>query len=573
MNRAITCALLLAACGGASNTAPGDGPEPGSDAGPVTPDPPSDVHAEAGERDHCVLAWTPPPQEVDGYEIATDARGWSFDDADTHGGIAPRGAMAVLDFSQSSLGELSPVAIRIRSRNHGRMSAFTAPVTCRLPVRAPLFVTVTLEPDGFALGWDALSRVAVRYEVERARLDASGAPGAWAALASLPAPAPNDPSAIDQHLTDSAALPAGSAYAYRVSAVAPGGERGTSGLTRSATLGAALTTSTVTLPPSIVTVADRAGHYATFSAQADGFVYTWGTGAPFTSSPVIAASPYAPFVKLDALGLPHAVYGKSVGGANNITHGWSDGTQWHEETIATRSPSATTATPSLSFDLDATGTPVLMWRLSNINASYEVAHKSAGTWIIQPLSALTIAQVFGSYTVFTDASGVVHLALAAALDLHHLQLTNDTWTDEHAPGEPTFGLLLATGRDPAHLAICYDDFGVPTCVRKTPAGWGALERLSPLPSSLSLDGIGWLAMADDGNRLALLHQDAGSQLFRSDARGRWNEIAFPRLDAGAFEPTQFLGFDAAGKLFILVDPNAAIDRTATTVAYERRAEP
>jgi hypothetical protein len=29
----------------------------------------------------------------------------------------------------------------------------------------------------------------------------------------------------------------------------------------------------------------------------------------------------------------------------------------------------------------------------------------------------------------------------------------------------------------------------------------------------------------------------------------------------------------AGKLFILVDPNAATDQASTTVAYERRAEP
>jgi len=571
VNRGIACAFtLMAACGGSSSSVP----DPGSGADPVVPGPPSDVHAVSGPAwNQCVLAWTPPLQEVDSYEIMTDAPGWSFDDADTHGGIAPRGSMAVLDFSQTYLAELSPVAIRIRSRNHGAVSAFTPPVTCRLPVLAPFAAAVTLQADGIAVAWDALSTVASTYDVERATLDASGAPGTWSSIATLPAPAPID---FDQRMIDGAAHPAGSAYAYRVSAVAPGGERGTSPPATSATLGAALTTSTVMLPPSIVTIADRAGHYAMVGALSGSLVYTWGNGTQWTNSPPIAATPYAPFVKLDALGLPHAVYGKPATGFNvvDITHGWSDGAQWHEETIATRFLTSSTATPTLAFDLDATGTPVLMWTVGGVNASYEVAHKAAGSWIIQPLDELTTARVFGSYTMFTDASGVVHLAIAAALELRHLQLTNNAWSDERAPGAPTFGLLVATGRDPSHLAICFDDFGsTPRCVRKTPAGWSPLEWLSPVPTGLSFGGIGWLAMSDDGQRLALLHQNRGSQLFRSDAPGVWNEIAFPQLGAGQFEPTQLLGFDAAGKLFILVDPNAAIDQASTTVAYERRFEP
>jgi hypothetical protein len=570
----------IAGCGGSGGTGSGSG-------GPESLQPPSNVHAGIDPvSGRCILAWTPPAQPVDGYEITTSEAGWAFSDGDTHGGIAPGIAtQAALDFSQTSARELTQVDIRIRSRHHGELSAFAPAVSCVLPVASPDEVVAAIQTDGIAVTWASGSSVAATIELERATLDAAGTPGSWSRIATLQAL-----HSLDAQTQLDTAVAVGAAYGYRVSAVAPGGQRGTSRVATSLVIGAPLVASTVMLPPSDVTVTDGKGHYATFRGGfGSPLQITWGDGATWASSPAIAAQAYPPLVRLDTAGLPHTVYGKPPGSGAGvvITHGWTDGTQWLEEPIAQRSLVSFSGS-QLVFDLDATGTPVPMWSLGN--QRFEAATRVAGSWPVQPLDTLIAATPFGPYTVFTDTSGVPHLIVATNAGIRHIQLSGGAWTGELVPGRDgvTDGPLLGAGHDPEHLAVCFDDFASgfnlqPICVRKTAAGWGAHELLGRLPT-LAMFDEGRIALSADGRRLAVVHQllnqgasplfGSGSHLFRSEDGGAWSEIAFPPIDPlGLHEPPQFLGFDAAGKLFTLVDPTAGRDGSAATVAYRLSSEP
>lgn len=52
------------------------------------------------------------------------------------------------------------------------------------------------------------------------------------------------------------------------------------------------------------------------------------------------------------------------------------------------------------------------------------------------------------------------------------------------------------------------------------------------------------------------------------------QISLPAIDPlGVHEPPQLLGFNAAGKLFTLLDPTAGRDGSAATVAYRLSSEP
>jgi hypothetical protein len=118
-------------------------------------------------------------------------------------------------------------------------------------------------------------------------------------------------------------------------------------------------------------------------------------------------------------------------------------------------------------------------------------------------------------------------------------------------------------------------------VRKTPAGWGTQERLGLLPTAPHYEEA-MIAMSADGRRLAVLHQvlmttsgpGNGTYVFRPEDGGAWSEIASPALSGpGLPEPAPFLGFDATGTLFTLVDPTAATDGSSTTAAYRLSREP
>lgn len=586
----VSVALTVALVGCSSS---GSGPEmpppgmTGSGSGSDMPgplDPPSGVHVEASTvSHHCVLTWTPPAQPVDGYRISANVLNWAFADEDTHGGIAPGIAtQAELEFSQSPVHELSKVDIRIQSRHHSQFSSASPPVTCVLPVTAPQDVAPVIQPGGIAVTWMAFSAIASSIQLESTTLDATGMPGTWSVIAALP---PRPQNAISQTQVDTSAVVLGTVYAYRVSAVAPTGERGTSPVAASPAIGAPLASSTVALPPASATVADGQGHFAMFSVTSTpaALHFIWGDGTTFHSSPAIAAMAFAPFVRLDAAGLPHTVYGKpgAPGTGLVITHGWSDGTQWLEETIAQRGviPNSTT-TPALAFDLDATGTPVAMWSLGN--DKFEAAVKVAGSWTFQPLDALIAFIPLGPFSVFVDRSGATHLLVSTNDFVRHIQFAGGAWTAEPVPG--TFGAiagpLLGAGHDPQRLAICFNAIGFygmpqPRCVRKTAAGWGKVEPLGVLPGlNVGLGLPASIAMSPDGGRLAALYQLGGTQLFRSDGVGVWSELALPALAAqGQREPTPFLGFDPSGKLFLLVDPTQATDQAQSSVPYQLRSEP
>jgi hypothetical protein len=520
---AVVLCAAIGGCGGGSTDASGSGSDD-----PGVLEPPTDVHIAAGSGFSCTLAWSAPAQPVEGYEVMTSAQHWTFSDGDTHGGIAPGIAtQAELEFSGLQVAELMPIEIQIRSRQHGMVSTFAPAVTYTLPVIEPQQVAAVMVGNGVSLTWFNLSMVATTVDIERAPLDASGAPGAWTSIASVPAM--NAGEFLDQTYVDTTATGVGTAYGYRLSAIAPTGDRGISKVATSLARGAALADLTLQLPPALASVTDGNGHFAFYDQTG---VFTWGNGSPWNQSPAIVAATFAPFVRLDAAGLPHAVY---VVGGTQLTHGWSDGTQWHEETIAEPSLAQIGSPVLLQFDLDAMGAPVVVWMPTADHLS--VATKVAGNWTVEALDALVAFDSLDPYAVFSDGTGVPHILISAFDGLHHLQRSGTTWTSELVPNFFFFFFdqMLAIGSDPDHLAVCVNGFVAgllsgPICVRKTPAGWGASELLGVLPVELGGSQPGTIAMSSDGQQLAVLYQPSGSewQLFRSTAGGAWSEPWSPR---------------------------------------------
>jgi hypothetical protein len=363
---------------------------------------------------------------------------------------------------------------------------------------------------------------------------------------------------------------AGAAYAYRVSSIAPTGERGTTQAMPTVVRGAPLVDDVVHLAAAPIAVSDGRGNFATASF-ANGFTVTWSHGGTLGQSPVLAVQSFPPFVRLDAAGLPHTVYDA----AGTLTHGWSDGTAWHEEPIAPMGFVQVVDIVPLRFDLDAAGAPVVVWTLDA--RRYQSATKAAGVWTVQSLDTLIDDAVLTPFTVFTDGSGVAHAVVSTIFGLRHLELHGGTWTSELvASNTPIEDPMVGGGADPDHLVVCSDasTFGFfvqPACVRKTPAGWSAPAPLGVLPEIISNMTItGQVAVSADGQQVAVLYQAPSSemQLFRSTAGGAWTELALPALATGAGGiPTASIGFDGSQKLFMLVDPTAASDAGQASVAY------
>jgi hypothetical protein len=261
---------------------------------------------------------------------------------------------------------------------------------------------------------------------------------------------------------------------------------------------------------------------------------------------------YPPGIKLDASGLPHVVYPRpqASGGGVQIIHGWPDGTQWREETIAVRGSNITFNSTQI-FDLDTSGNPVIAWVS---DGKLEAASKRADAWEVTSLATVypDVSAIQTSY-VFADQAGTAHLLVGERTAIRHLQPQDGVWTSEAVPVPPInlsiYSRVLGVGHDPDHLAVFFQTRGpdfistVPSCLRKTPSGWGAVESLG----TLSFTGGSWddlVALSPDGRRLALLSQSnqlLGAHVFRSDDGGPWSEtIATP---GSAASP----GFTSGGK--------------------------
>lgn len=507
----------------------------------------------------CELSWSPPPGGVDGYEVATSVSSldWWFTEGVYGGGfVPPEMTRAEVGFSRN-LAELSHIEIKIRSLRGSLTSEFSPAGDCMLLPYDPSYAVTTLEDDGIRVNWLNSSLVATTIEIEKTALDASGAPGVWSPLTTMP---PDRYGFHSSYLDTAVAV--GTAYGYRVTAVA-GSDRSPSSETRSLQLGPPLATTTIQLPRAPHVATDGNGNYAFASFGSGtfpGLSIAWGNGTAWNEVRGLDAMPYDRVIKLDAAGLPHAVYGKppTSGFGVVITHGWSDGTQWLEESIAQRTLAGDSATPQLLFDVDAAGRPAILWSLGQ--ERFEVAIKTGAVWTVTPLDSLIPADPFGiTYSVFMDQAGTPHV-LAAEVDvISHLEARNGVWTREALPltrGEFTpWSRVVGAGRDPDHLAICVEAGGAfPAqqvgCIRKSPAGWGSLERVGNLEhTSHSLESL--LTLSRDGTRLGVLLNNGNSRVYRSALAGAWTQVVVNPIGSTGLFPRPVLGFDAAGKLFVL----------------------
>jgi hypothetical protein len=262
-------------------------------------------------------------------------------------------------------------------------------------------------------------------------------------------------------------------------------------------------------------------------------------------------------VQLDKSGLPHSVYLKAPasGTGSLITHGWSDGTQWLEETIAQRSLTETSLTGALRFAIDAAGNPVIVWW--NLDRVFEGAIKVDGAWQITSLD-LVPDDLGYAYGLFSDHSGVAHALFASMSGIWNLAAVNGRWTSEKLPlplavFQPGgYSPLLGVGQDPDHLVVCTALFAEAPlssqvgCLRKTPAGWSNVERLGVvLRYASSAQAHTTAALSDDGSRLAIILGGDATHLFRSDGGGPWTETIVRS------QHMLLLAFDAGGKLSLL----------------------
>jgi hypothetical protein len=548
--------LALIGCGGDANE-----PATGTFV-PTSLAPPTAVSATGGPGQFtCHLSWTAPAQPVTSFEIVT---------SDGNDNMVPGTATeADIDFFG---GELQSFQMKIRALDGNARSEYSPIVSCVLPMVGPMYPLAVVVSNGVLLQWSGTG-LENEIEVERAPLDASGALGAWSSVALVPV---NPFADLIHSYVDTTSTSVGVAYAYALTAIAPTGERGTGSAVITPPRGPALVDAAIQLPPAPIVVADGKGHFA-MARLAGGATFLWSDGTTVSQSPTLAVQAFAPYVRLDAAGLPHTVYATPAASGVTLTHGWSDGTAWHEEPIA-----AIDSVPSsgLTFDLDAAGAPVVMWGVDNVH--FQVATKAAGSWTVQSLDALIgplpgdLGLVPIPFTVFTDGTGVVHIVIATTTGLRHLQRTGTTWTSETAFPVSAGAPFAMAGTDPDHLVLCasFSSFDQPACVRKTSAGWGGLEQLGLIGLSLlpsfGVPLVGQAAMSADGKQVAVMFQSPGQDpaLFRSTGGGAWTETAFAAFaDTDAIVPTATIGFDGSQKLFMLVDPTAASDAGQASVAY------
>ncbi len=551
--------------------------------------PPEDVRVEVG-RDwgQFALVWTRPPGEVQGYEVWDTRFGNAFT-LDPFEGVLV-GADTTrreLDFSNLTPSfELRSIELKVRSVRFDlvrpdpllppqvlEQSAFSPVVTYEVPIRPPRGFTAVIQSDGVSLDWDDVSQVATTIEVERSQLDEQGNPGPWSVLLRRPPMV-----ASERYLDATAEL--GKAYAYRATSrtntLASEPAQATT-LIRVAPL----PQSTIQLPQAPHMAADGKGNYAFLTigpsgGPSDRLRFTWRNGAAWATATTTGVfSPslyYPPYIKLDASGVAHAVYLKLSAAAYQITHGWSEGTQWREELIAERPLYSDSATAAFHFDVTS-GAPVVAWILSTStqlkDCKLEAAVKVGGTWTVMPLdSVIPNLEPFVSYQVFADQAGTLHLLVRERGGLVHLQPTAQGWTRELLPlPEAQRGIydpFLGVGRDADHLAVCFDlpsnEFVSPqaACIRKNgPAGWGPVEYLGTLPFFGSTFGM-TAALSPDGSRLALLYTGRNTHLFRSDNGGRWTETIINPFQFSTF------GFDPANKLSVLSAINGSPDAVVLT---------
>jgi hypothetical protein len=496
--------------------------------------------------------------KVDRFEVQTDLSRWDF--ADGLSPIVPHDATnAELDFGTWNT-ELTRANVMVRSVRGTQVSAFSEPIACVLPIHPPEELIAVVEADGVRLSWRNLSQLATSFLIERSELDATGNPGAWSFSVNKPAARNTFDVA---HLDPT--VERGKAYAFRVTSTEGEHNSPAPGAT-TVVIGQPLRTTTLRIPLAASMVTDGRGHYAYATSPAGAPSGTvrifWGDGVTWTSVDVPATPDalgpqfYPPGMKLDAAGLPHAVYGKPLGAGTGVrvTHGFSDGTQWREEVIADRQLYDSGMSP-LFFDLDASGTPVMAWSVRS--RRLEAATKDAGAWTVTSLdSVYPDVSGLSTFAVFADQAGTLHVLVAASAAILHLQPRNGVWTSERLPVPPVnislYDPLVGVGPDADHLAVFFE---VPaaaqgsarvTCLRKGPLGWGAVESLGTLPfvgSSSSYQAV----LSPNGSRLALLAKRGADapHVLRSDDGSPWTETIVSPLQF--FSP----GFDANGKLFVL----------------------
>lgn len=265
---------------------------------------------------YCTAHWAAPVEAVDAFEIQASVNGWVFVGSEQP--VVPGTAtQAEIDFTIVTH-ELEDLTLHIRAIRGHLASEFTALAHCAMPIAPQDYVVPVVRSTGVEVRSTMRSLVATTLEVERATLDAAGAPGAWSAIAAVPI----DPSPFGGSYFDATAV-VGNAYAYRVVA-SKGSDRSASVQTTTLTLAALLPGVTVQLPQASISATDGNGHYA-FAGIVNNFFgplrITWRHANDWVTTDIPQAALFDRGIKLDAAGLPHAVYGKPTASNTNLKIG------------------------------------------------------------------------------------------------------------------------------------------------------------------------------------------------------------------------------------------------------------
>lgn len=432
-----------------------------------------------------------------------------------------------------------------------------APYTIQTPLLAPTNLRLTPSTQGFRLDWDNRSQLATEIVIRR-----TPSPNSWSDGVAL----------LGSSTTSYEDLGLALGY-YNYQVVARRGS------TESRSVG--MTAAMLNPANSLQLVAGAAFPTLTCGVVRPNGGWALGVQSPFgvRSDSVPWPAFFPPdgfswnrdFVRVDALGNPHAVYVKVsdyASGLYTIVHAWFDGIAWQKEDVATTNLVRDSAFSGLEFALDSNGALHLLLDHSTDTAPYggslatlSYLHKSDGAYVAEPLSTFLDAAVcntMGSYHIQVDAQGLPHVLLGTFATVVDCARGNDgKWQVSTLPTGTVYSgwydFLDSHWVDANNGWVFYESYLPSDTLHYAWMGLQLKDGIWQTPGViLKHDGTSTLArvvMSQDGSRI-LVHERSrlGERLFHFQ-EGAW--VGTLLAPQGGYGPIP-MGFDSDRKFHLLL---------------------
>lgn len=469
--------------------------------------------------------------------------------------------------------ELATISYRITYSKGAEQGASVTICPSPAPLRAPSGLVAVPLVNGVSLSWSDPVTVASEIVVTRCPGNDPDGYGRYQDLAQLPAGTTS---------YDDLQLPTGF-YSYRIDSRMPGNYG-------SASLSCGVATlpvdGTWNLTPQMLTLPDF-----TAAILDPGGAWWLATGPGVTLPPTLSIQAGTdwtahslpgglvlmdPTLRLDYLGLPHAVYLRTsipASAGQDIVHVWFDGSVWQEETVATRAfipwgLDSDSLPDCVHFTLGGAGQLHLAWSTTGASGQgFEYATKAAdGSWLIEALGVVSPAVAnMEAFDLQLDGSGlpwVVHGGAGAFL----LRRQGPAlWTWEPVPDVSVLGslplLLQLLPLSGGGVDVLYTRMHSPwlpdetsdlCMMSRTPSGWSSPQLLATLPPTLDTP-LPKAARSADGTATVVWTPTAQNSILLTNGPMGWAAQVLgpaPLFDT-VLSVTPDLGFDPAGHPWVL----------------------